>query len=37
MQLLNIESGLYCVQSGVVLTKVGHKLLLSLSAQDDYV
>ena len=29
--------GLYCVQSGVLPRKLGHKLLLSLSAQSDYV
>ena len=25
MKLLNLENGLYCVQSDIFLTKVGHK------------
>ena len=33
MKLFNLENGLYRVQSGVFLTKFGHILLLSLSAQ----
>ena len=28
MQFFNLESGLYCAQSGVFLTKFGYKLLL---------
>ena len=35
MKLFNLGNGLYCVQSGVFLTKFGHRLLLSLSAQSD--
>ena len=37
MQLSNLENEIYYVQYGVFLTKCGHKLLLSLSAQPDYV
>ena len=36
-ELLHLEHGLYCVQSGVLTKKFGHKLLLSLSAQLDNV
>ena len=36
-KLFQIENGLYRVQSDVFLTKFGHKLLLSLSAQLDNV
>ena len=32
LKLFNLENGLYCVQSGVFLTKFGHKLPLSISA-----
>ena len=32
MKLFTLGTGLYCVQSGVFLTKFGHRLLLSLSA-----
>ena len=35
MKLSNLGNGLFCVQSGVFLTKFGHRLLLSLSAQPD--
>ena len=35
--VFNSANALYCVQSGVLLTKFGHKLLLSLSAQPDFV
>ena len=34
-QLFHLGNGLYCVQSGVFLTKFGHRLVLSLSAQPD--
>ena len=37
VQLFNLGNGLHCVQSGVCLTKFGHGLLLSLSAQPDNV
>ena len=37
MNLFRLEHGLYCVQSGVLPKKNGHKLLLSLSAQFDNV
>ena len=37
MKLFNLGNRLYCVQSGVFLTKFGHRLLLSLSAQPDNV
>ena len=32
-----VGNGLYWVQSGVFLTKFGHRLLISLSAQPDNV
>ena len=35
MKLFNLGNGHYHVQSGVFLTKFGHRLLLSLSAQPD--
>ena len=37
MKLFNIEMDSTVFKSGVFLTKFGHKLLLSLSAQPDYV
>ena len=36
-KLSDLENEIYRVQKGVFLTKLGHKLLLSLSAQPDYV
>ena len=36
-QLFHIRNGLYCVQSGVFLTKFGHRILLFLSGQPDNV
>ena len=35
MKLSNLGNGLYCVQSGVFLTKFGHRLHLFLSAKPD--
>ena len=37
MKLFNLEIDTTVFKSGVFLTKFGHKLLLSLSAQTDYV
>ena len=37
MNLFHLEHGLYRVQSGVLPTKFGRKLFLSLSAQLDNV
>ena len=37
MKLFNLGNGLYCVQTGVFLTKYGHRLLLYFSAQPDNV
>ena len=37
MKLFNLENGLYCVHSGVILIKSEHKLLLHVSAQPDKV
>ena len=37
MKLLNLEMDSTVFKSGVFLTKCGHKLPLSLSAQPDYV
>ena len=36
-KLSDLENEIYRVQEGVFLTKFGHKLLLSLSAQPDYI
>ena len=36
-KLSDLENEIYRVQKGVFLTKFGHKLLLSLSAQPDYM
>ena len=36
-KLSDLENEIYRVQSGVLPTKFGHKLLLSLSAQPDYM
>ena len=36
-KLSDLENEIYRVQLGVFLTKFGHKLLLSLSAQSDYI
>ena len=35
--LSDLENEIYRVQYGVFLTKFGHKLLVSLSAQPDYI
>ena len=37
MKLINLEMDSTLFKSGVVLANFGHKLLLSLSAQPDYV
>ena len=37
MNLFNFENGLYRVEINVFLTRFGHKLLLSLSAQPDHM
>ena len=37
MKLINLETDSSVFKSGVFLAKVGHKLLLSLSAQPGYV
>ena len=37
MKLFNLEMDSVVYKSGGVLTKFGHKLLLSLSAQPDFV
>ena len=37
IKLPDLENEMYRVQYGVFLTKFGHKLLLSLSAQPDYM
>ena len=34
---VDLENEIYRVKSGVLPTKFGHKLLLSLSAQPDYM
>ena len=36
-KLSDLENKMYRVQSGVLPTIFGHKLLLSLSAQPDYM
>ena len=36
-KLSDLENEIYHVQLGVFLTKFGHKLLLSISAQPDYM
>ena len=35
MKLFNLGNGLYCVQSGVILTQFGNRLLLPFAAQPD--
>ena len=37
MKLINLKMDSTAFKSGVFLTKFGHKLLLSLSVQPDYV
>ena len=37
MKVTNLEMDSTVFKSGVFLAKIGHKLVLSLSAQPDYV